>query len=134
MDGTMKIQGKAYKYAFNQKARRLYMEAHGIEYWDDFAREMEKMNPHPEKGMSLSGMMVFSGLVISAMDAVDPDQHSHDQDTLLDALIQDPKAMESLMKQFSKAMEQLNQKSGKSGNKSVPSSSGKKSKGAGGKK
>lgn len=137
MNGTIKIKGKAYKYAFNQKSRRLYMEAAGLEYWDDFAAEMQRMEPHPEKGMSLPGMMVFAGLVIAGIRAVNPDfDDDFDEDELLEALISNPDSLQQLMQDFTKAGERLSPKakqtkSGKSGSKNVPSRSGKKSKGAG---
>lgn len=128
MNGTIKIGKKAYKYAFNQKARRIFMESRGIEYWDDFAAEMQKMEPHPKKGMSLAGMMVFSGMVISAIKSMQPEFDDFDDDELLDHLIANPDSMENLMAEFSKTVERMNQGAAKTqkGNKSVPSSSGKK--------
>lgn len=135
MEGTIRINGKQYPYSFKHKSRRVFMEKHGLVYWDDFAKELEHLDPHPEKGMSMKGLEVFSSLVISGIVAESPGFDDFDADDLIDFMIQDPGMLESLMKTFMASMEQLRpaqkpkQKGTRSNKKSV--SSGKKSKGAG---
>jgi len=125
MEGTIQIGKKEYKYSFRQKSRRLFMESQGIEYWDDYAKKLEVLQPHPKKGMGITGMTVFAELVIAAVQSEQPD-FKMDPDDMVDQFIDDPKILESLMENFTKSVEQVNESNSPKAN---PSSSGKKSKG-----
>ena len=123
--GTIKINKKNYKFAFNQRARRLFMEKYGLLYWDDYVKKMELIKPHKTKGVSMPGMYVISDLIITAIESETPDFNDFDSDQLLDILLNEPGTMNEVMAVFTKAMEHDN------ANKKVGSSgSGPKSKGA----
>lgn len=108
------------------------MQEHGLVYWDDYAKELEHLQAHPEKGMSLKGLEVFSSLVISGIKAESPGFDDFDSDDLIDFMIEDPEMLQTLMEAFMESMEQIRPKDVKpgKGKKRVPSSSGKKLKGA----
>jgi hypothetical protein len=132
MEGTIQIQGKEYKYSFKHKSRRIFMQEHGLEYWDEFSAMLEHLQPHPEKGMSVKGLDVFSSLVLSGIKGENPKFNDFTADDLVDHLIQEPDLLEKLMAEFAASMEQPRDPKPKpaKGKKRVPSSSGKKSKGA----
>jgi len=104
------------------------MQQHGMEYWEDYARELEHLEPHPEKGMSLKGLDVFAGLVVSSIQAETPDFSDFTADDLVDYFIVDAQMLESLMVSFSESMEQLRGPAQQPKAKKKPSRTSKKKK------
>lgn len=126
--GTITLNGCDYPYKFNQKARRLFMEMNGLEYFAEYQKILKKTNPHPTKGMSISGMKVFGDLVITAMQSANENFDAFDSDSLMDELVKSPSAMIELGKAFSDSMEHEDPK--EKGKKQNPSGSRGKSKAA----
>lgn len=127
--GTIEIKGKEYKYSFKQKARRLFMEKRGLEYWPDYGEEIMKMEPHPEKGMSVAGQMIFADLIITAIQSENPD-FDLDPDELMDLMVENPGMMKRITSEFSSSQEQ-EEPGSKAKKKGNPSSSGRGRRGQG---
>ncbi len=104
--GTIKINKKEYRYIFNHRARRLFMEKYQLEYFDQYTNELKKTNPHPKYGMGISGLAVFSDLVITAIQSADPTFNDFNSDDLVDELVINPGLMAQLGEAFRKSNEQ----------------------------
>ena len=123
--GTIKIKGKQYKCSFMHRARRLFMEKHNIEYFDDYQNKLKSLQADPKKGMSLEGMGVFADLVITGIISEQPDFDDFDEDGLIDYFFEHPDEMVAIGELFSKAQER------NVANRKSSGGSGGKSKGAG---
>lgn len=108
--GTMILNKKRYAFAFNQKARRLFMEKHNLEFFADYEEKLTLLVADPVKGLSLKGMTVFCDLVITAIESRTPDFDAYDSDTLLEYFIEQPEKMNEIAGIFSASQEQERKK------------------------
>tara|TARA_R110000868_G_C10970676_1_gene769828 strand:- start:8044 stop:8421 length:378 start_codon:yes stop_codon:yes gene_type:complete len=103
--GTVNINGTNYKYKFNHKARRLFMELSEIEYFADYIELVKQIEPHPVKGIGIKGLQVMANIIITAIQA-EQDFDEFDSDSFLDYLMENQNSMQKLMGEFSKSQEQ----------------------------
>ena len=107
--GTIRINKKDYKYIFNHRARRLFMEKYGLEYFTQYTDKLKLTNPHPKYGIGVKGLQIFGDLVITAIQSATPKFKDFDSDELVDFLMKNPGTMAELGNSFRKSQEQDDQ-------------------------
>ena len=116
--GTVKINNRSFEYKFNNKARRLFMQHYGLEFFDEYIEKVEEMKPDPKRGISLAGLDIMSNLFVTAIEACQPFD-GFDKDDLIDHLMDNQDEMEKIMSEFAKQQEQVKGKGQKPANKST---------------
>ena len=111
---TILINKKKYSYSFKQKARRLFMEKQGLEYFAEYEDLLKVCNPDPEKGVSVKGMTVFADLLGTAIQSEHPD-FNYDADELVDFFLANEDELVVIAEQFMAAQEQPESKKSSGG-------------------
>lgn len=122
--GTIEINGKSYPYAFNMKARRMFMQQFGLETFQEYS---DKLNSLSEigKGLGLGHIDVVGYLLITAIESKTDKDCGLDPDVIWDYFEENEGSLQKFITEFTGEQEQPEKESVK---KSNPSSSGGKSK------
>lgn len=104
--GTILIEKKRYNFNFNQKARRLFMEKYGLQYFSEYEAKVKEMHPDPEKGMGLKELEILGSLVLTAIESVEGYQEKLEEKTLGDYLMDHPDTMAEVMNKMIASQEQ----------------------------